>query len=369
MDIAVASVSVRWLTRLGSSLRLLLVLAIGLVVAVPGVAGGTAQAAYEVRDASATNRTIESDESGESVFSISFTASSAGEMRRIRSRVEVSHSSDTDADEVLLIGITVGCFAGSLADQPLKPNWPKQDRIAHTTNSVRGAAAARLYPRFIFVAPAPGVYTCTLSALSSRPREGNPPHPLSDQWVFIDSSTTSASGNASYLEATAPLSAGSGYGRDVDASWTLLGGGSAVDVAAWSPEFVAPAGDNTFSMSGDIALTACTAEGGSDDPGDDPDRGHLCVGHKQAGPSRVRVTLSAFQRSVNGGYCVTNTVDTRLFNISADTHHHVEYTSGLVNVSSDVACSRTFRLKLYVRHVNGPAVVVQTSSAITTAIP
>lgn len=318
-------------------------------------------ASYAVRDTSAEHRTIRVSDGSLPVFRISFTAASAGEKRRIRSRVELSHSDDAGADEILMAGVSIFCCPGS--DYCSTSTIPDGNKLGHTTNTEQSAGNKILMPRFIYTAPSAGTYTCELRAVCSRARIGA--GPVEDQWFFINSSATSEVGQPSYLEATAALDPSAGTGRDLTGAWDDLDNGEAVDVATWNSEFVAPAGISEFAMSGDVALTACTATGGSTDPNGTTH----CHPDPAGGLSHVKVNVEALQRASGGGYCATTLVHSRTFDITADEHHHVEYGGGMVPVSSAPGCTRTFRLKAYVKDYSGQAVVVQTNQSLTAAIP
>lgn len=324
----------------------------------------TAAATYESRDGSATNRTIESTGVSENVFEVTFNAGAVGEMRRLRSRIEVSHSDAPSADEILFIGVTIACKA----DADTTSGWDEDQVISHGTNTENGSYVVMI-PRFVYTAKEAGAHTCKLTAQSLRPR---PSGSTGDQWVVIDSSATSATGGASYLEVTAPLSPGSGVGWNPVAPWTVVGNGTtAVDVAAWSPEFALPLTETQFSLAGDVGLTSCTAEGGSDDPHVEPNgtpEANLCDGIADPGrTSMVKVSVQALQRAVGGGFCAT-TSQSKTVAISTDLHHTTAYLGSLVTASTDSSCERTFRLKIYVKHLSGPPVVVETDTAMTVAI-
>lgn len=87
----------------------------------------------------------------------------------------------------------------------------------------------------------------------------------------------------------------------------------------------------------------------------------------------MHTSVQALQRKSGGesGYCNTSTfpvVWTTTF-ISRDVHHRMLYQSGSVAVSAASECIRVFRIKVYVKHVSGSAVVVHKQGTITAAIP
>ena len=332
--------------------------AVGLVaIARPTIAHAYA---IDVSDATANNsRTIhaylENNVSVE-MFKISFTAT-AGEKRRVRGQIYASMPA-TAVDDLLMVGVTIQCASGtSYAAATADAN------LGNTQNVLRGASLS-LSPRIVYTATSSGIQTCGLSVVTSRPRPAVPEDDESNYFT-VDP--------GSFLEATVAIHPSAAQGFRVGPPSARLESGDAFDAAAFN--WTAPAGVTNFAVSGDVKVTTCTSVSGSRDV--TTGGVYLCEGHVNPAGSTVGTVVVARQLKISDpstpcaatsspatGYTTTT--------VSKDVHHRMIYGSVSVNVSSAPDCSRTFRIKVYVKNLGDPsrsAFVVHVPNSITAAIP
>jgi hypothetical protein len=315
----------------------------------------------------ATTRSVQaylgSDQVAVPIFSISFTTTVSGEKRGISGKVIANQASNA-SDPLLLAAVNVSCAAGSTYSTS-----DPHAKLSNAQNILRGTTIT-LAPRFIFTAGIPGQYTCGLTANSGRPRPGSSIDPdLTDRYTIQP---------GSYLQATVPIHPSSAQGYlTTTPSPLLTNAGDAYDAAVlyWT----APAGVTSFSMTGDLKMTTCTAVAGSRDS--TTNGTNLCDGYKVESPfgSTVASVLVAYQiNDEDGTYCATNRYPATGFtitNVSKDVHHKMVYFAATIPVSTARGCGRTFRVKIYVILQRGNTsypvvpVMVHNPNTITTAIP
>lgn len=304
----------------------------------------------EVQDSLANRSrtyTAYTDDTG-TIFEVTFRTSAVGEKRRIRARLEVIMPS-TASDELLVARHAIRC--SPVGD-------PNYEQLYGVQNVLRGTTMVNT-PRYTFTAGLPGDYRCWLWVGSGRPR---PSGTRTTSNVF-------RIGWGSYLHATVPVHPASEQNFTPNDPSHLLLRGQASDenVFTWTAP---PVSSSTFSASGDAYLTTCTSKTGSTDPVTGV---RLCEGHTRTYGSKVTTRLIVGQLKQDGsGYCALNYYPSkqgRSTYISRDLHHVVVYNSGKVPVRTDAGCSRSFRVKVYVKVVDGAAVMVHRQGTITAAIP
>ena len=290
------------------------------------------------------------------IFEIFFATTVPGEKRSVRANLNIRVSS-TISDEILVSRHTIYCgpVGGAQATQ-----------IYGVQNVLRGQTVT-LTPRFIFTAGEPGDYHCWVTVGSGRPRPSGTRTTSNVLRVHWDS----------YLEATTPVAASASQQYAPTEPSVVLRSGKAYDAAVLT--WTAPPEVSLFAATGDAYLTTCSSVSGSTDPlsgpAVDPVTGkRLCEGLVSRSGTRVNTRLVVGQLDVAGtGYCslryYPGPTGRETF-ISKDLHHVVVFQRGAsVPVSTAPACSRTFRIKVYVKHVSGAAVIAHKQGTITSIIP
>ncbi len=279
------------------------------------------------------------------IFEVNFTTVIPNEKRQIGGRLDISMPASA-SDDVLVGTYTIYCApAGSNAGN---------NKILGSQNVLRGKSMS-FRPRYIFTATVPGNYHCWMRLVSGRPRPSG----------VRTSSNIFTVGSKSYLRATAPASPAADHGFTPTSPSKVLSGGSAYDAAVL--EWHAPPIDDSVAVTGDAWLTSCTAVEGSTDPVTGK---RLCEGKVNKSGSRVLTRVVVAQReTVGSGYCRVTTVRARTTYISKDVHHRMIFASGSVPISTAPECSRSFRIKVYVKHVGGSAVVIHNQGTISTLLP
>lgn len=316
------------------------------------VAAPPANAAYAiaVKDTSANrSRTFHAylNDQGE-LFKIAFRTTSPGEKRRIRARLEVTMPSST-SDKLLVTRQAIRCaMAGS----------SEFEQVYGVQNILRGTSMA-LTPRYTFTAGEVGTYECWLWVNSGRPLP-------SDTNVKSNVFTI---GFGSYLHATVAVSPSSGQSFQPDSPSHLIMPGAAADESALT--WKAPSQVTGFVANADMYITTCSVVGGSSDPVTGK---RLCEGHTNLDGSTVYTRLVVGQVKASGsGYCALTYFPSqagRKTFISRTQHHRVLYHhSPTIPVRTSSDCSRTFRIKGYVRNSGAAAVMVHRQGTITAALP
>lgn len=282
-----------------------------------------------------------------SIFEIRFQTTQPGEKRRIRARLEVVMPSSA-SDVMLVARHAIRC---GVVDNP------EYEQLYGVRNVLRGTTMVQT-PRYTFTAGAPGEYRCWLWIGSGRPRPSG----------TRTSSNTFRVGWGSYLHATVPVDPASAQSFTPGEPSHLLLRGEASDENAFT--WTAPPSTSTFSASGDAYLTTCTSVTGSTDPVTGK---RLCDGYTKTYGSKVNTRLIVGQLASDGsGYCALSYYPSqqgRQTYITKDIHHAVVYNSGSVPVRTNASCSRNFRIKVFVKVVDGAAVMVHRQGTITAALP
>jgi hypothetical protein len=339
---------------------LLLALSCASLVAL-GAPGSAHAFAIDVSDSTAnSSRTIHAHEDGNltvEMFKISFTAA-AGEKRRIRGQINVSMPGSA-ADDILLVIAGIQCASGTShaggADAAI---------LGNAQNVLRGGNLT-LLPRIVYTATASGIQTCGLLVNTGRPRPAVPGADDPSNYFTVD--------GGSSIEATVALHPGSAQGFRLDPPSRLLESGQAYDAASFL--WTAPAGVTSFTMSGDVKVTTCTAVGGSLDG--TTGGVNLCAGHVVPTGSQVSTVVQALQLKTSdptSPCAVTSSPPTGFTTttVDKDVHHRMIYGGQNVAVSPAADCSRTFRIKVYVKNLASPslaAFVVHVPSSITAVMP
>lgn len=282
------------------------------------------------------------------VFEIKFTTQTPNEKRKVRANFVVEMPSRA-TDDLLVSRHAIFCAEAGSNDGT--------NKVYGVQNILRGKSMV-LQPRYIFTAPNPGAYHCWLWIGSGRPRPSG----------YGTTSNVFRIGWGSYLEATTALHTSSEQSFAPDKPSKLLANRAAYDAEAF--DWTAPQSSRSMTVSGDSYLTACTSAPGSTDPVTGI---RMCDNIVDKSGSTVRTRLIAYQRNTAGtGYCATTrypSTRSRETYISRNVHHRVLFHTVTVPISTSPDCSRTFRIKLYVAHVKGSAVIVHRQGTITMAIP
>jgi hypothetical protein len=228
-----------------------------------------------------------------------------------------------DAQARMLSEIRLRCTSDSSGDL-----WTTQ-------NMSRGQARAVLTARYLFTAPSSGSYDCELLARSFIPGGGG----NRDAAFRVE-------GDGTYLRVD-PVAAWARH--RFQASERLVTPRRAYDVTVM--DFTAPAGVDRFTATADVELTNCY--GPARICNTDPVNGNRSV---------VGSRLQVMQRAANGGYCrVTSWPASGLdrTSVSWGVHHKKNYHRVQVNVSEEARCTRSFRVKTYVRWLAGNDMMVE----------
>jgi hypothetical protein len=201
------------------------------------------------------------------------------------------------------------------------------DRNRATTN-VSATMSAVLYVRLITDAP-----SCTLYARSATI------NPTAGDGVTLD-----------YVTMQSPAGVHA-VGTDQRAYPTLLYHGTAKDV---HPTVLNAGGLGYLRVFGDVKLTSCHQVGGSRENGSP----YLCTEDLLSYPDHlVTARLVVSQYAVGGGYCQSVVVDETLIRITAHAHHVTTFMAADYPVSSNPACTRQVRAKLWLYGNGGNNVV------------
>jgi len=302
------------------------------VTLLPAPANADRSYAVDVHDSSADrSRTFAAyEEDSGTLFEIEFSTTKANEKRRIRSHMNFA--------------MPAGSNSGA-------------NKVWDTQNVLRGETLV-MTPRFTYTAPEPGDYHCWTGVFSSRPRPED-----------VDPSSNVFTVEAgSHLEATTKLHPGSGQGYEPNTPSVVLENGEAYDAAPL--EWTAPDGVDSFTVSGDLRLTTCSATGGSLDPVTGK---VLCEGLVDRSGTTLNSRLVIGQRNQTGrGYCALTYYPSKAGQekyISVDVHHQMLYKGVTARLSTAPDCGRRFRIKVYVQNLRGAALVVHQQGTLTSAIP
>ncbi|HSK22159.1 MAG TPA: hypothetical protein VK906_03240 [Egicoccus sp.] len=271
------------------------------------------------------------------IANVNVTATTTSQKFAIYGRISVQNPTAR-----LYIGLLSNCAGGT------KP------QAASTRNLGQGKSAV-MYVRWVFVAPAPGTYSCRIQAEANVPgRSVGQPNPDGTFEKFT------INGADSYID-WAGSSTTQWMTQSPAAEWEdprydpedLLALNKPVDLRQMS--WTAPAGVNSFRAVSDLHLTNCYDKGGAnkclDAMGD-------TYNTKSA---TVTTRLQVMQIGKTAGtYCkVTNfpASGSQTTVIDWTTHHLKAYHRADVSVSTASNCTRSFRIKLYTTRTAGNPVV------------
>lgn len=222
--------------------------------------------------------------------------------------------------------------------------------LTTTQNLHAGQSLLVLHGRYIFTAPASGTYTCRFAVRSIIPGGTTDP-----------SETFLVRGSGTYLEAAAqPSWVEHGYQPDIV---RVVSGGTALDVAVLY--FTAPLSVSQFAATADVEMTNCY------------DDSRECITTpRNTENSRVSSRLQVMQVAVGGGYCsITNYPESgyAVTAITRDQHHRkIHHRVDRVSVHTSSDCTRTFRIKVYLKVDSGNDALVEgrpyTNTFVTTPV-
>jgi len=248
---------------------------------------------------------------------VDVTAGVAGEPFAIYGRLVA-----TGATTRMLLEMRMSCLDGDLQ--------------AVTTRNVVAERASVLVARWVFTAPRDGTYVCRLTSRSTIPGRWRDASAV----LQIDESD-------SYIEATGPLS---GVPQENTSADVHIPARGAADVAVFS--WTAPPRVSSFRVAGDVQYTNCYDGGGAAACATSPANQRSSV---------IATVLQVLQLAADGGYCnVVSAPSDELqrTTITRDVHHlKVHHRADVVHVSTAGDCTRTFRIKVYVRVESGNPVV------------
>ncbi|RAS22152.1 hypothetical protein BCL80_1242 [Streptomyces avidinii] len=269
---------------------------------------------------------------------------SAGEKRHLRGRLEATSTTTG------IVGLTqrIRCLNASGATVPVVAASARNHEGSDTTTYATPGHLP-LYADLLFTAPAAGTYTCVLqgTAYSSLPGSYHLTAVASNTW--LESDDTDRTG-ARWWQNPACES------DDSAGACTYLGGGAARP-DAWvfyddgTPVYKWQAHPDAVSVSAQANLELTTCYQGT----------ASCAASMEVYPRGKNAVVDArfelVQLDSTGHACRTNSVTARR-TITDDAHHAVGY-SFLTDVPIDPACgTRTFLLRIYVKHVSGQTVKI-----------
>lgn len=280
------------------------------------------------------------------IFSVNFDTTQLNEKRYIYARLRFSTPS-TISDVMIMAYRELFCD---------RVGGSSPQHVLGVQNVLRGQTITHT-PRMVFTAAEPGSYRCWVHIISRRVRP-------------VDSRPTSnvlKVSTGSYLTASVAIPPAAQNAIYHDKAGQLIDNGSAADSAVQT--WTAPPDVTKFDAVGDTYLTTCSAVLGSWDPVVGTYR---CDGRVERIGSWVRARVVVGQLNTTGtGYCALTHAPTEPKDsyISIDVHHRVLPRSTSVPVRTDPGCSRNFRIKMYVKHLRGAAVLVGSQGTITMALP
>jgi hypothetical protein len=266
----------------------------------------------------------------------------AGEKRYVTSEV-VGWQPTTTPDHLLMAAVSVTCA----------PDNGGVVTAGATQNLLRGTAA-RFTPRFVFTATQTGMAACRLEATGSRPRPLWFGGARKNVWRVRDGSFLSVSRPIPHWSTNITAPARS---RVLDAG------------ERWAPvaRTVGVGDVRTFDLVSDHKLTTCSAAGGSRDSstlGKD-----MCTNRVSRAGSTYRLVVTAAQRTRSGGLCGDRqVVVSRRTRVSANVHHRMLFSKGLVRVSRAPGCVPKFRIVGTIVHLRGADLMVHAPSERTAVL-
>lgn len=267
----------------------------------------------------------------------------AGEKRYVTSEV-VGWQPTTTPDHLLMAAVSVTC----------SPGGGGVVTAGATQNLLRGTSA-RFTPRFVFTASRTGMAACRLEATGGRPRPLWFGGARNNVWRIRDGSFLSVSRPVPHWSRTLTSSARS---RVLDRG------------ERWAPVArTVRVGDvRSFELVSDHKVTTCSATGGSRDS---TTLGkNMCTNRVSGAGSTYRLVVTASQRTRSGGPCGDRqVVVSRRTRVSANVHHRMLFSKGLVSVSQAPGCVPTFRIVGTIVLLHGADLMVHAPSERTAVLP
>jgi hypothetical protein len=283
------------------------------VFAVPGLAQAETQYARDT--------VVVADGASVPLASVKIQAN-AGDKFYVNSRLQTKAARQTSYHH-MMVGLTLGCDGGV--------------DLLTTQNIDYGKKVLRHTGRYIFQAPADGVYECLLRGRGLiHGAQSSPPAQYT-----VDGANT-------YISVSGKQP--SWVKHQYQGTKQLIRTGRARDLLIMS--FTAPEGVASFSATADVEMTDCY------------NAGYLCDTIPSNRLSSVVDTrLLVMQRSTDGGYCkITRWPESGLKTtiITWEQHHKKSYhrVTG-VPVSTASGCTRNFRIKVYTRVRSGNDLMIE----------
>jgi hypothetical protein len=269
------------------------------------------------------------------MFRVAFWAR-AGERRYVSATVVARQPSSTP-DSLLMASVAVTCG----------PAGAGVVNSGATENVTRGAATT-FRPGFVYTAPRTGMAACTMVASGLRPRPSSSGPTYRNVW-YVDA--------GSGLSVGVPLPFWNRSVASTRPSRVLESGEVFTSIRRTVTVGEVPA----FRVVTEHKVTTCAAVGGSRD---DTTRGReLCAGLVSRSGSRLRLVVTASQRTRSGGACgAEQVVVDRSVLVRPDVHHQMVEGVGRVRVWHAAGCLPSFRLVGRITSVRGAAVLVHTPS-------
>jgi len=269
----------------------------------------------------------------------------SGEKRHLRARLEATSSTTG------IVGLTsrIKCVDPAGAATPVVAASARNHE-GHDTDTYAVPGHLPLYADLLLTAPAAGTYTCGLygSAYSSLSGEYHLTAVANSTWLEVSGSDQTGAG---WWQNPACESADSG------GNCTYVGSGSA-DPDAWifyddgTPvqKWQASPSVSSVAAQANVELTTCYNGTAS------------CATAMHRYPRGTNAVVDTrfdfIQLDTTGHACRTSSTETSRRTITDDGHHYAAYFS-LPDVPVDPSCgTRTFILRVYVKHVSGQTVKI-----------
>ncbi|MET9771399.1 hypothetical protein [Streptomyces sp. NPDC006415] len=269
---------------------------------------------------------------------------SAGEKRHLRGRLEATSTTTG------IVGLTerIRCLSGSGATVSVVAASARNHE-GSDTSTYATPGHLPLYADLLFTAPSAGTYTCVLqgTAYSSLPGSYHLTAIAGSTWLEADETDRTGARWWQNPACESDDSAGEctyvGGGAARPHAWVFYDDGTPVYKWQAHPDAV------SVSAQANLELTTCYTGTAS------------CAASMEVYPrgknAVVDTRFEFIQLNTTGHTCRTNSVTARR-TITDDAHHAVGYSS-LTDVPIDPACgTRTFLLRIYIKHVSGQTVKI-----------
>lgn len=316
---------------------------LGLVLGVPT----TAHAYVDIATASLPAPVTLKDGATIDLLSIAFTTTASDEPHRIYPKL-VSRVPTSAAGAMMLAYVKVKCWGPGESEPGAHTDYSRV--FVQQRNVLRGETST-LSLRWTYIAHTPGTHRCEMQVHTIYPRD---PGSSSSNVLVAETGTD--------LRATSTLHPAQQQLR------IPLGSGEVLSSSNVSKNFMnrtwtAPSDISEFAVNADVMVTSCTSLG--DDPG--------CEGHvnRDGGIVNTMLVVEQYATSMTS-YCRVFKLPTSSgmnTGVSRDRHHETIRNAGSFTVSTDPACSRTFRIYLNAKWVSGAGIVMHDYSAVSAVVP